>query len=170
MSDHNDHGSSSSSDNMSRTSAIIGMIVSLVVGYFIGNYTGGGGAGGGGALAVVPAAAIPDSNVERFKVPVSKDAPTKGAQNAKVTIVEWSDFQCPFCSRVEPTVSQILKTYPKDVKVIWKNNPLPFHKDAGPAATLALLAHEQGKFWQAHELLFKNQQALGREALEKYAA
>ncbi len=172
MADHNHgHGhDSNSGDSMTRTSAIIGMIVSLVVGYFIGNWTGGGGGGGGGSLAAVPAAALPDANVERFKVTVGKDTPQKGAKDAKVTIVEWSDFQCPFCSRVEPTVNQILKTYPNDVKVIWKNNPLPFHKDAGPAATLAMLAHENGKFWQAHELLFKNQQALGREALDKYAS
>ena len=67
-------------------------------------------------------------------------------------------------------MDQILKTYGKDVKVVWRNNPLPFHPNAGPAAQLAMEAHAQGKFWKAHSLLFKNQQALDRPSLEKYAA
>ena len=62
-----------------------------------------------------------------------------------------------------------MKTYGKDVRVVWRDNPLPFHQNAGPAAQLAREAAAQGKFWQAHDKLFKNQQALTRPDLEKYA-
>ena len=97
------------------------------------------------------------------------DAPMKGPANAKVTIVEWSDFQCPFCSRVEPTVTQLMKEYPKDVRVVFKQLPLPFHNNAHAAAEASLAAHEQGKFWEMHAKLFANQQALDRPNLDKYA-
>jgi len=97
------------------------------------------------------------------------DAPVKGPANAKVTIVMWSDFQCPFCSRVEPTVSKILETYGKDVRVAFKQYPLPFHDKAHLAAEASLAAKEQGKFWEMHEKLFANQGALDRDSLDKYA-
>ncbi len=154
---------------MSKGSAIIGMLIAMAVGFFLGGKMGPGGSGGSGAMAVVPAAAMPDANVERYRIPISGKEPAKGADRAKVTIVQWSDFQCPFCSRVEPTVDQILKTYGKDVKLVWRNNPLPFHQNAGPAAQMAMEAHAEGKFWKAHSVLFKNQQALDRPSLEKYA-
>jgi protein-disulfide isomerase len=102
-------------------------------------------------------------------IDVPADAPARGAKNPKVTIVEWSDFQCPFCSRVVPTLKQIEDTYGKDVKVVWRNQPLPFHNNAKPAAEAAMAANEQGKFWQMHDKLFANQQALDRPAIEKYA-
>ena len=152
---------------MSKGSAIIGMLISMAIGIFLGGQLKGGSSG---PMAVIPAAAIPDANVDRYKVPVSGKEPIKGSANAKVTIVQWSDFQCPFCSRVEPTVDQIIKTYGKDVRVVWRNNPLPFHQNATPAAEAAMEAHAAGKFWQMHAILFKNQQALDRPALEKYAA
>ena len=152
---------------MSKGSAIIGMLVSLTLGYFVGAYVHPPEGGSGGSLAVIPASALPDPNVERYKVSLG-NGPQKGNAKAKVTIVQWSDFQCPFCSRVEPTVDQILKTYPKDVRVIWRDNPLPFHQNAMPSATLARVANDAGKFWPAHDKLFKNQQALDRPSLEKY--
>jgi protein-disulfide isomerase len=150
---------------MSKGSAIVGMLLSLAAGYFLGGYMQNGNA----AMAVLPAAAAPDPSVDRYKVPLG-DAPAKGGDRARVTIVQWSDFQCPFCSRVEPTVDQILKAYGRDVKVVWKNNPLPFHQNAGPAAEVAMEAKAEGKFWPMHDKLFKNQQALDRASLEKYAA
>jgi protein-disulfide isomerase len=96
-------------------------------------------------------------------------APVKGAKDALVTIVQYSDFQCPFCSRVEPTIDQVLKEYAGKVRVAWRNMPLPFHNNAKPAAIAAMAANQQGKFWQMHDILFKNQQALGAADLEKYA-
>ena len=152
---------------MSKGSAIIGMLIAMAVGFFLGGKVT---PGGGSPLAVIPAAAVPDSSVERFKIPLTGKEPARGADRAKVTIVMWSDFQCPFCSRVETTLEQVLKTYPKDVKIVWHNNPLPFHQNATPAAIAAMEAHAQGKFWKMHDIMMKNQQALDRPSIEKYAA
>ncbi|MBJ6763869.1 thioredoxin domain-containing protein [Myxococcaceae bacterium JPH2] len=104
-----------------------------------------------------------------FKVDVPSDSPVFGPSNAKVTIVEWSDFECPFCGRVMPTVQKIKETYPKDVRIVWRNQPLSFHASAKPAAMAAMAAHEQGKFWEMHDKLFANQRALDGASLEKYA-
>ncbi|HVZ72536.1 MAG TPA: thioredoxin domain-containing protein [Polyangia bacterium] len=97
------------------------------------------------------------------------DAPVLGPASAKVTIVAFSDFQCPFCSRAVPTLHQIEDDYKGKIRVAFKNNPLPFHDKAHLAAEAALAANEQGKFWEMHDKLFANQQALDRPALEKYA-
>ncbi|HEY0880961.1 MAG TPA: thioredoxin domain-containing protein, partial [Archangium sp.] len=95
--------------------------------------------------------------------------PVKGPKNAPVTIVAFSDFQCPFCSRVVPTLKQIEDTYGDNVKVVFRQQPLPFHNNAKIAAEASLAAHEQGKFWQMHDKLFANAQALDRASLERYA-
>jgi protein-disulfide isomerase len=105
---------------------------------------------------------------EVYKAEVT-GAPIKGAKDALVTIVQFSDFQCPYCSRVEPTIDQIMKEYAGKVRVAWRNMPLPFHDKAKPAAIAAMAANQQGKFWQMHDILFKNQQALGPDDLQKYA-
>jgi protein-disulfide isomerase len=94
-------------------------------------------------------------------VPVRADDPVKGEKtNFLVTIVEFSDFQCPFCTRVNPTLKEIHEKYGDKVRVIFKQNPLDFHKSAEPAARAALAAGEQGKFWEMHDLLFANQARL----------
>jgi protein-disulfide isomerase len=103
-----------------------------------------------------------------FKVPV-QDSPQRGQADAKVTIVEFSDFQCPFCSKAEVTVDQVREAYGADVRVIYKQNPLPFHPHATPAAKASLAAGQQGKFWEMHDLLFKNQQHLEQADFEGYA-
>ena len=95
--------------------------------------------------------------------------PTKGGDNALVTIVEISDFQCPFCSRVGPTIKQIEKEYGDKVRIAWVNNALPFHKDARPAAIAGLAAHRQGKFWEMHDKLFANQRELTEDNFKKWA-
>jgi protein-disulfide isomerase len=92
-----------------------------------------------------------------WKVPVLADDPVKGPKDALVTIIEFSDFECPFCKRVEETMKQVVSTYPQDVRVVWKDNPLPFHKRAKPAATLGRFAYKakgDKGFWDAHEALF----------------
>lgn len=102
----------------------------------------------------------------QFKNPVKIDvgkSPVKGPENAKVTIIEFSDFQCPYCSRGRDTMDQVLKAYPNDVKVVFKNLPLPFHNEAMPAAKAALAAGKQGKFFEYHDELFDNQQKLSEE-------
>ena len=103
------------------------------------------------------------------KVDIANFNPVRGPKTAPVTIVEWSDFQCPFCSRVEPTIKQVTDTYGNKVKFVWRNEPLPFHPHAMPAAKAAMAAGEQGKFWEMHDLLFKNQQHLEEADFENYA-
>jgi len=92
-------------------------------------------------------------------VPVGS-SPVKGPKDAPITIIEFSDFECPYCSRANNTVEEVLKKYPNKVKVVFKNLPLPFHKEAKPAAAAALAAGEQGKFWEMHDALFANQRGL----------
>jgi protein-disulfide isomerase len=121
------------------------------------------------ALAAPPSpAAAPDDQGGKFDVHVG-DAPVKGPASAPVTLVAWSDFQCPFCSRAVPTVRQVEDAYKGKVRIAFKQFPLPFHDKAHLAAEAALAANEQGKFWQMHDKLFANQQALDRPSLEKYA-
>src|SRR5215470_3134239 len=80
--------------------------------------------------------------------------PPKGNPKAPVTIIEFSDYQCPFCKRVEPTVQEVLKTYgPDKVRFVYRNFPLPMHEAARPAAEAAACAADQGKFWEYHEKL-----------------
>ncbi len=94
------------------------------------------------------------------KIELRPDDPQKGPRNAPVTVVVFSDFQCPFCSRVEPSLTQLQKAYPADVRVVWKHLPLAMHPQAMPAALAAEAAREQGKFWEMHEALFQNQAQL----------
>lgn len=111
--------------------------------------------------------AIAESLV-RYNVPLGR-APVKGGKKAKVTIVEYSEFQCPFCANAQATLKQIQKIYGDDVQIAFKHFPMPFHENASEAASAAEAANEQGKFWQMHDKLFANQQALSRPALETYA-
>lgn len=116
-----------------------------------------------GTAAAKPAANAPDPN-KKWDINIG-NSPVEGPANAPVTIVEWSDFQCPFCSQAKDLMKQIVEAYPKDVKFVFKNYPLPFHQQAMPAAKAAVAAGKQGKFYPMHDLLFENQRAL---APEKY--
>jgi protein-disulfide isomerase len=106
-------------------------------------------------------------------VPISSKDPMWGKRDAPVTIVQYSDFQCPYCSRVEPTMDQVKQTYgPDKVRIVWKNNPLPFHQNAKPAAEAAQGAFALGgndAFWKWHDTAFKNQGALGPDSYPKWA-
>ncbi len=124
---------------------------------------GGPGCAGGGGAAMVPEV---DGKVYTVEV---GGAPARGPRDAAITVALFSDFQCPFCSRVEPTLTALEKEYPGKVRVVWKNFPLPFHESARSAALAAHAAGEQGKFWEMHDKLIQNQQALAAENLEKYA-
>lgn len=109
---------------------------------------------------------------KQFKAPVKVPAgnsPVKGPKDAPITIIEFSDFQCPYCSRANTTVEQILEAYPKEVKVVFKNLPLGFHKEADPAARAALAANKQGKFWEFHDKLFENQAKLSSSLYKEIA-
>jgi protein-disulfide isomerase len=109
---------------------------------------------------------------DQFKNPVKIDignAPVKGNATAKVTIIEFSDFQCPYCQRGASVIDQVMKAYPNDVKIAFKHYPLPFHDKAKPAAMASYAAQQQGKFWEMHDLLFKNQGELTEENFVKFA-
>jgi protein-disulfide isomerase len=97
------------------------------------------------------------------------DAPVRGRKDAPVTLVVFSDFQCPFCGKVEPTLARVMDAYEGRVRLVWKDFPLDFHPNAVPAALAARAAGEQGKFWPMHDRLFANQVALDRESLERHA-
>jgi protein-disulfide isomerase len=105
-----------------------------------------------------------------YNIPVG-NSPVKGPKNAKVTIVEWADYQCPFCAQAHPLFEQVLKEYPNDVNFVFKQFPLPatMHPNAMPAAKAALAAGKQGKFWEMHEVLFQNLRELGPDKLKEYA-
>ena len=118
--------------------------------------------------APTPTGAAPKPAAEVYKVPVG-NAYQKGPDDALVTIVEFSDFQCPFCGRVLPTLEKIEETYGDDVRVAFRHQPLPFHRQAPLASEYALAAGEQGKFWEMHDKLFANQKALAPENLKSYA-
>ena len=113
-------------------------------------------------------APLPDIPAAPIKLEQGKSY-AKGPDNAPVTIFMFSEFQCPFCARVEPTIKQIEETYGDKVRIVFKNNPLPFHKNAQKASEAALAAGAQGKFWEMHELLFANQKNLERASLSEFA-
>ena len=107
----------------------------------------------------------------RHEVAVTADDPSLGSSSAPVTLVEFSDFQCPFCQRVAPTLKQVKDTYGDKVRVVWKDFPLTqIHPQAFKAGEAAHCAADQGKFWEYHDRLFANQQALQPNDLKKYAA
>jgi len=92
-----------------------------------------------------------------------------GGANAPVTIIAFSDYECPFCGRAESTVNQVMSTYGDKVRLVFRDYPLPMHPHAHDAALAANCANAQGKFWDYHNKLFTNQQALEGDKLKQYA-
>ncbi|NOY90350.1 MAG: thioredoxin domain-containing protein [Deltaproteobacteria bacterium] len=116
--------------------------------------------------------APPAADVERVAVPID-GAPGRGAELPAVTIVVFSDFQCPFCSRLEPTLARLRAAYPDDLRVVFRHLPLRSHEHAQEAAELTEVAFDLGgndAFWRVHDLLFQNQRQLERPDLLRYAA
>jgi protein-disulfide isomerase len=104
-----------------------------------------------------------------YSIPVGT-SPTKGPDAAKVTIVEFSDYQCPFCGQAEGLMSQVTGAYPDDVRLVYKQFPLTsIHPNAMPASKAALAAGRQGKFWEMHKLIFENQRALSPQKYTEFA-
>jgi protein-disulfide isomerase len=103
------------------------------------------------------------------KVPIGT-SPVRGPGDAWVTLVEFGDFECPFCGEEEPVVEALLAMYPADLRLVWKNFPLTtIHPYAQGAAIAAECADEQGLFWPMHDLLYANQNALTSTDLTNYA-
>lgn len=120
-----------------------------------------------------PAAADDDDkpDTKTYRIPVGK-SPVRGPQAAPVTVVVFSDFQCPFCKRAEATLAELETRYPGSLRFVWKNLPLPFHPRAEPAAQLALEARAQKGdegFWKAHAKLFESAPALEDGDLQRIA-
>ncbi len=102
----------------------------------------------------------------QFAVSIDTEgSPFLGRADAPVEIVEFSDFQCPYCARVKPMTEEILRQYPDQVKVVFKNFPLSSHEHAKPAALAAMAAQNQGKFWEFHDELFAAQRELSRDKI-----
>ena len=115
-------------------------------------------------------AAKVEVKLEPFRAEVvAGDAARKGSESAPVEIIEFSDFQCPYCTRGAQTVDKVVEHYGDKVTVVFRHFPLPFHKEAHLAAQGAECAREQDKFWEFHDLLFANQKAMFEADLKKYA-
>lgn len=157
-----------------------GVAVSFIVGFFIllNLVLGGEGLASSKKVAVnnLPTAVAPQLPGE----PSAPSAPVEvkitsadhvlGSSKAKVTIVEFSDFQCPFCGRFYPTIKQALAEYKDKIKFVYKHFPLEsIHQQARPAAEASECAGEQGKFWEFHDKLFEKQEELGDAFYKKLA-
>jgi len=106
---------------------------------------------------------------EQAALSIANATTTSGPENAPITVVLFSDFQCPYCAGAASATHEIQQAYGDKVRVVFRQFPLPFHRNAHLAAEASLAAHAQGKFWPMHDLLFANQGALDRESLSAYA-
>ncbi len=109
-------------------------------------------------------------NIEPPRIPVDPTGPSMGPADAPITLVEFSDYECPFCKRAEPTVKQVMERYKGKIRLVYRHYPLEFHARAKPAAEAAACADDQGKFWEYHKLIFTDVGgSLAAEDLEKVA-
>lgn len=104
-----------------------------------------------------PSAVAPDTNGPQnitLRAVDEKRDHILGNKNAKVTLVEYADFECPYCQAFNPTVKQVIQKYGKDVRLVFRHFPLSFHAQAMPAAIASECASDQGKFWEMHDMMF----------------
>ncbi|MDE1922782.1 MAG: DsbA family protein [Gammaproteobacteria bacterium] len=108
--------------------------------------------------------------LEPLREQVAATGPARGPVDAPVTIVEFSDFQCPYCGRFEPELAKLMKAHPGKIRLVYRNLPIPsLHPDALIAAEAGQCARAQGKFWEMHDLMFAEQNALSKVELEEKA-
>lgn len=105
---------------------------------------------------------------EAVPIPI-EGAPAKGPANARITLVEFSDFQCPYCAAAVHHIDEILARHPADVRLIFKQFPLDIHSQAALAAEAALAAHAQGKFWPMHDKLYANFRDISQQKINQWA-
>jgi protein-disulfide isomerase len=109
------------------------------------------------------------NNLPVFRVKVGSTGPSKGPTDARVVILEFADFECPYCDKGNDTMGELLKKYPKDVRVVYKDFPLDFHQNAVPAAVGARCAGLQGKYWAMHQKLFDHYDQLSLPKIDELA-
>jgi protein-disulfide isomerase len=121
-------------------------------------------------LAAITEATSVTVSLRPPRVEVEASGPSLGPESASVTIVEFSDFQCPYCRRASPIMKELAARYPDDLKIVYRHLPLTrLHPQARAAALAAACADDQGGFWAYHDLLFENPRALGDDDLRRYA-
>ncbi|MEK7159000.1 MAG: DsbA family protein [Patescibacteria group bacterium] len=146
--------------------AVISLFINIVFGYLLFSssafsFSGTTNAKNKQAALNVPSPQIPDAavqptaTVQNFEI--TKSDHVRGNFNAPITLVEYSDFECPFCEKIYPTFKKLLSDYPDQVRLVYKHFPLGFHPNAQKAAEASECADEQGKFWEYHDTLFDNQ-------------
>jgi protein-disulfide isomerase len=159
------------------------VLLALTSGFFIGQATGGGGSAGRIAEIEEQIAELKDQldapgRARAPRAPARADAvravdvegaPSRGAEKASVTVVEFTDYQCPYCRRVQPTVQRLLDEHPDQVRHVIKHNPLTIHPQAPGAAKAAIAAGRQGKFWEMHSRIFENPRLISEEDLRARA-
>lgn len=106
----------------------------------------------------------------RHVVEALPEDPVRGPDTAEIELIEFSDFDCPYCKRAADTVERLMEDFAGRIRFVYKDYPLPSHPDAFKAAEAGNCAHEQGRFWELHDTMFASQGALGVEALKGYAA
>jgi protein-disulfide isomerase len=106
----------------------------------------------------------------RVEIAVPAGTPSRGPATAPVVMVEYTDYQCPYCARVQPVLDQLLERYDGKLRHVFKNLPLPMHAEAQVASEAALCAGDQDKYWEFHNWLFKNQRNISRETMLGAAA
>src|SRR5215472_13705686 len=155
-----------------KVSAIVTLIAGLVLGFFIGQATRSTAPSTAPGVAqrpgTPPARQRPPADATVFRLPV-EDSPIRGPADALVTLVEFSDYQCPFCRQAHATVSQVEKKYAGKLRLVMKQFPLvSLHPLAMGAAKAAVAAGMQGRYWEMHDRLFASPQ-LDPDTLERYA-
>ena len=106
----------------------------------------------------------------RQPVAIADVDPSRGVASAPIQLVEFSDFECPYCKQLEPVLTRLRDKYGDRLRLVWKDFPLPIHSQARGAAEAARCAGDQGRFWEYHDLLFANQQSLAPDDLKRHAA
>ncbi|MFH2007459.1 MAG: thioredoxin domain-containing protein [bacterium] len=149
---------------------VISVIAVFVAGLLIGGFALRFGSKGSKDCDCSEGTAAPTADADkRYRIYPRPHNPAKGPRTAKVTVIEVSDFQCPHCRNASGTMEQILKAFPRDVRLVFMHNPLPNHPDARLGAFAAMAAHKQGKFWEYHDLLFRNPRQMKKPNLLAYA-
>ncbi len=152
---------------------LLGFTAGILLGYLVwGSNLLGAAQQNNPASQTVPQGQTSGDIVERrYQVPIEEHDPSFGAADAPITIIEFSDFECPFCQRyATQTHAQLIDTYGDQIRFVYKDFPLTsIHPQAFPAALAAQCANEQGAFWAYHDLLFSQQLPLGDETYLAYA-